>query len=380
MRPVSGVQAQPTRLSWPDRSWLPSLVAALGLGIAGCASPPLQPFSTETTPVVLTPIGAAGVQDRRARFREIFCAVLDARRETLPDDRACEEALTLLADAPESTGAPVALEPSGAGLTAIFVPGIGWDCFADWLAPRNTVGAHLQSQGYGFALMDIDSLSSSAANARLIRDAIVADAFGVDDGSLVLIGYSKGAVDVLEAVTTYPEIRPRIAAIVSLAGAIGGSPLANVADQSDAALLRHWPGARCTEGDGGAVESLRPATRKAWLARNPPPADVRAYSIVAMPEPENVSTVLQPTHAKLARIDERNDSQLLFYDQIIPGGALLAYLNADHWSVAVPIARSHEFIGAALVDRNAYPREALVEAILRMIEEDVSGAEGGTSS
>jgi hypothetical protein len=155
--------------------------------------------------------------------------------------------------------------------------------------------------------------------------------------------------------------------------------LANQIDQSDAALLRRWPGARCTEGDGGAVDSLRPATRQAWLAKNPPPADVRTYSVVALPEPDNISAVLRSSHAKLGRIDERNDSQVLFFDQIIPGSTLLAFLNADHWSVAVPIARSHEFVGAALVDRNAYPREALVEAILRLVEEDLK-SDGGTRS
>jgi len=38
----------------------------------------------------------------------------------------------------------------------------------------------------------------------------------------------------------------------------------------------------------------------------------------------------------------------------------------------VPIARSHRFIGATLVDQNDYPREALVEAVLRFVEEDLN--------
>ena len=51
----------------------------------------------------------------------------------------------------------------------------------------------------------------------------------------------------------------------------------------------------------------------------------------------------------------------------------MAYLNADHWAVAVPIARSHEMIGDMFVTQNAYPREALIEAVLRYIEEDLAG-------
>ena len=68
-------------------------------------------------------------------------------------------------------------------------------------------------------------------------------------------------------------------------------------------------------------------------------------------------------------MDPRNDSQVIFYDQVIPGSTLLAYLNADHWAVAVPIAREHRLIGSTLVDENDYPREALLEALLRYVEE-----------
>ena len=89
---------------------------------------------------------------------------------------------------------------------------------------------------------------------------------------LVLFGYSKGAPDVLEAVVNHPEIRARIAAVVSVAGAVGGSPLANDAEQYQADLLRHFPGAACDPGDGGGVASLRSGVRKTWLAQNPLPS------------------------------------------------------------------------------------------------------------
>jgi hypothetical protein len=37
----------------------------------------------------------------------------------------------------------------------------------------------------------------------------------------------------------------------------------------------------------------------------------------------------------------------------------------------VPFARTHSTIASVLVTRNAYPREALLEAILRFVEEDL---------
>jgi hypothetical protein len=69
-------------------------------------------------------------------------------------------------------------------------------------------------------------------------------------------------------------------------------------------------------------------------------------------------------------IDPRNDGQLLFYDQIVPRSTLLGYLNADHWAIAVPIVRDAA-AARLLVDRNAFPREILLEAILKQIEEDL---------
>jgi hypothetical protein len=188
---------------------------------------------------------------------------------------------------------------------------------------------------------------------------------------LVLIGYSKGAADILEAVVSYPEIRSRIAAVVSAAGAVGGSPLANDVTQSQLELLTHWPDAECTTGDGGAIESLRPATRKAWLAQNPLPHDFPYYSLVTYPNPDRISAVLGSSYNKLSKVDARNDSQLIFYDQVIPGSSILGYLNADHWALTVPIARSHTTIGSMFVDQNDYPREALLEAILRFVEEEL---------
>ena len=337
--------------------------------LVGCASRPLAPFSTNTPPLLLAP--ASGVSDKRGRFREIFCQVLETRGEALPDYRPCEDALTRLGTEPAAEGRPVWLGPSRRRLAAYFVPGIGWDCFADWLEPAGTVGEHVRRLGFGFETIAVDSLSSSAANASQIRDAVLRTP---KRGAprIVLMGYSKGAPDILEAVTEYPEIRSRVAAVVSVAGAIGGSPLANGAKQSDLAMLRKWPGARCTQGDGGAVESLRPNTRQTWLAQNPLPKGIRYYSLVALPDPKQVSAILRPSYAKLAQVDARNDSQVLFYDEVIPAGALLGYLNADHWAIAVPLARSHRTLGRFLITRNAYPREALLEAILRFVEEDLA--------
>ena len=349
-----------------------SLVLVASLACGGCATKPLVPYAADTPPLVLAPAAQAGVQDERARFREIYCAVLEAHGRALPDYRPCDEGLARVGTEPAGAGKRVDLGTSKRRLVAAVVPGIGYTCFEQWLDPPGTVAAHVRQYGYDAMVMKVDALSGTRTNARQIRDAIMARDAGAP--GLVLIGYSKGAPDILEAVVTYPEIRSRVAAVVSAAGAVGGSALANDAEQYQADLLRHFPGANCGSGDGGAVESLRPAIRQAWLAQNRLPSDVRYYSLATFPQPERISSILKTSYDKLARIDARNDSQVIFYDQIIPGSTLVGYLNADHWALAVPIARRHPTIGSMFVTQNAYPREALLEALLRFVEEDLETA------
>ena len=57
-------------------------------------------------------------------------------------------------------------------------------------------------------------------------------------------------------------------------------------------------------------------------------------------------------------IDPLNDGQLLFIDQLIPGSALLGYVNADHWTVAIPVEEKFSGRDPALKDRNRKLRDA----------------------
>jgi hypothetical protein len=336
-----------------------------------------MPYSADTPPLALVPASEAGVQDQRGRFREVFCAVLESHGATLPDYRPCGAALNRVGSEPAGTGQPVDLGPSKRRLIAAEVPGFGFTCVESWLGGPGPVTEHLRRFGYDAVQLKVDALSSSENNSRQIRDAIMAMPLQEGGPRLVLVGYSKGAPDVLEAVVAYPEIRSRVAAVVSAAGAVAGSPLANDAEQYQASLLRYFPGSTCGLGDSGAVASLRPATRLAWLARNPLPRELRYYSLVSFPQPESISRILRPSYDKLARIDARNDSQLIFYDEVVPGSILMGYLNADHWAIAVPIDREHRLVTSLLATKNAYPREALLEAVLRFVEEDLAAVDKG---
>ena len=345
--------------------------------LAGCAGRPLTPWSADGPPLIVAPVATAGVSDGRGRFREIACAVIEARGPGQPGYQPCAEALTEVGDEPGATGAPVELGPSRRGLVGAMVPGVGWDCVHTWLGLDRELGRPDEPFGYRAYVVEVEGLSGSAHNARLLRDHVLAEADRLGERRLVLIGYSKGAPDILEAVATYPEIRPYLAAVVSLAGAVGGSPLANDATEKELDLMRHLPQAECSRGDDGAVASLRPAARRAWLANHPLPGELPFYSVVTLPQPERVSAVLRRSYGKLARIDPHNDGQVIAWDQVIPGGTLVGFLNADHWAVAIPVAESHPLLGRTFVNHNAYPWRAVLEAVMRFVEEDLDRRDGG---
>jgi len=80
---------------------------------------------------------------------------------------------------------------------------------------------------------------------------------------------------------------------------------------------------------------------------------------------------LRSTYDNVAVVDPRNDSQVIFSDAIIPGGTLLGFVRGDHWAVAMPFSHDLPLAAATLIDKNEFPREIFLEAIVRFVEESL---------
>jgi pimeloyl-ACP methyl ester carboxylesterase len=346
-----------------------SLLMVLSI-LWACATAPTVPYTLDASPFVFLPAGGADIGDQRGRFREILCALDEAHGHALPEYRPCNEILHRFTDEPAGTGEPVHLGPARSKLRVAVVAGLGAECFGGFVTAFPYALEHLQGFGYQTASIRVDGLSSSTNNGRQVKDAVVALDLAPDE-RLVLVGYSKGTPDILEGLATYPELARRVAAVVSVSGSINGSPLADDAPESMLALLEYLPGSECGAGDGGALDSLKPSTRRDFARMHELPGTVRYYSLASFAQREQISFGLRGSYDDLAKIDPRNDSQLLFYDQIIAGGALLGFVNADHWAVALPISRDRPALAATLVNRNEFPREILLEAIIRHVEEQL---------
>jgi predicted esterase len=211
------------------------------------------------------------------------------------------------------------------GFLATCFPGIA--CFAD-------VDEEAKREGFDARVLSIGGRNSIGANARMLAAQI--DAMPDDGRRIVIVGHSKGAADALEMLVVRPDIAARVVAVVGIAGAFNGSPLADrLRPLYDAAIATN-PLLACAAAQGDALDDLRPATRRAWWSRHRAAMRVPVYSLVAVPDPDRVSPLLLLLHTQLGSASPWNDGQLIAVDQIAPGGSLLGFVNVDHLSAAVP--------------------------------------------
>jgi pimeloyl-ACP methyl ester carboxylesterase len=337
------------------------LLCLIGLLLGSCTRSPMLPHTLEVPAQTLSLPDLPPVVDRRARFRSLFCGLLD-------QPQACEELLLRFRGEPEAVATTRPMPEHVPSLRVILVPGLFNECFSQWVGFYGDAIEWLRVRGYEIETLLVNSRSSSGHNAAQIA-AYVASLPVETDRPLVLIGHSKGSVDILQFLVEYPEPAARVAAVVSIAGAINGSPLADWMQANWKGWRRLIPSSLCDPGDEQAIESLTRLERLTWLSKHPLPTPPHYFSLVAVTEHDTIAWPLRYTYRRLAEIDPRNDGQLLFYDQVIPGSELLGYVHADHWRIAYPIEGVVPFLAAGETTADVFPRQLLLLATLLYVEE-----------
>lgn len=338
-----------------------AMVALLAL-VGGCRSLP-NPSELSATAIHLSPhLSARGVVDGRSRFRAIFCDILRRDGVVPPEDKDCDRLLWRLPDEPvESDHAPLpALDRS---LRFLIVTGALADCFGSNALPYRDGAARLTAHGLRVDTLRVSGRSSADHNAGQIAAHLEKDAIGAGE-RLVLLGYSKGAIDILHFLGAYPHLAERVAAVVSVAGPVFGSPLAEQGAWTYDHLLANALPDRCDPGDGGLVDSMLPSVRSHWLDEHSLAEHIEYFSIGAFTTSEKIAWGLRSSWRLLAAADRRNDGQVLAGDSVIPGSTLLGYANADHWGLAITIERELPHLAGRPVD-DPFPQAALLEAMMR---------------
>jgi hypothetical protein len=318
--------------------------------------------------VHLIPASAAALNSGAAdvRFANLFCSVREKENPDTGDWASCEQ---FLQTAPQ---ARVDLAPLTAKYRVLIVPGFFSAC-ASSVAPAFGDGLdHLRSQ-HGMTVEtwvppNDSSEANGAAIAEYLREHMVSD-----HRKYIVVAHSKGAPDVQAALALHPEAKDAVAAFIAVAGAVGGSLIADLLPAQANNWIDRFKLGNC-EGDvAAALTSLKRSVRQQFLAAHPNPV-VPSYSLPAVSDRAHTSKALLEAWQLMSYLSPRQDSQLAYEDTILPGSIVLGTARADHLAVAMPFEKASDSSIRSFVDQGHYPRAALLEAMLRFVIGDLETA------
>ena len=299
--------------------------------------------------------------DSRQAFSDLFCSVL---REKNPDGGEWDDCSQYLETPPAQQ---VELPPIPSEYRVLIVGGLLNTCIPK--APAYKEGQEYLRRQYG---LDVDFLSvpndSCEDNARVIAKYLK-EKMKSDQRKFIVIGYSKGAPDVQVALALEPDVAKAVAAFISVAGAIGGSPVADLVPGMAKTWIDKYNLKSCKGDLTAGFKSLGQPVRREFLSKHPEPV-VPTYSLAAISGKANTSQLLAQTWQVLSAYSDKVDGQLTVDDATVPGSTRLGAALADHFAIAVPFETSDESIGAG-ADKNHYPRSALLEAMVRFVVRDL---------
>lgn len=354
---------------------LATLLALLSVG--GCGASPLLDVSANDVGAVLQPLSQSNIADARADFRRMFCAVNTDHGAQLPDYRDCEEALHRLADEPVEQGGPAPTLQFRNRLHTVVIPGIFGECLIDQISPFSYAIEHVnQYPGiYVEVLRAIRGRASSEHNSAIINQYLQ-DLDLDEDTKLVIVAFSKGTTDSLSFLgnQAWTDSAAKVDALVSIAGVVNGTPIADDTNALLKFIAEVFPYGECPTQDASGIDDLTRENQFLRLSTLELPDHVQYFSLPAYASRADTSRLMHDSFDRLSLVDPRNDGQVIYFDSIIPRARLLGFANGDHWAVALPFARHREdlrFINRIIAngaDRNDYPREVLLESILRYVD------------
>lgn len=304
---------------------------------------------------------AAGSGDVSASFADTFCSVLKQHNPDTGTWGACSQYI----DSPGKED--LALPPISTRYRVLIVPGILSSCVSNSPAFQEGQEA-LKRDGVDVDLLQVPN-DSSESNAKLIAQYL-REHKSAEGKKYILIGYSKGAPDIQVALANESGVSDQVAAFVTVAGASGGSPVADLLPQMLDKYMKTVPLQGCQGDLSTGFKSLQQATRRAFLAAHPDPV-VPTFSLIAKSDQNSTSKALLQTWQVLSSYGSAEDGQLLRDDAVVPGAKFLGAALADHFAVALPFDKSTDSTIRSGMDKAVYPRAALLESIVRFVTADL---------
>ncbi len=298
-------------------------------------------------------------------FSDLFCSVLKKNNPDGGDWGSCSQWI----EEPGKESLNLPKIPGPDKYRVVIVPGFFSSCFPE--APAYIEAHDYMKKQFGYQV-DVFGVpnDSSEDNAAKIAAYLKAEA-AKDSRQFIVLGYSKGAPDLQVMLANFPDLRPRIAAFLSVAGASGGSRMADAAPAMAEKYMNQFQISKSCQGDVAmGFRSLQRRVRMEFLARNPNPY-VPTYSLPAIADKDNMSKALANAAPMIAAFDRDHDGQLTRGDAIVPGSRLLGAARSDHFALALPFEKAKGSQFGAMMDKNHYPRAALLEAMVRLVVQDL---------
>ncbi len=330
-------------------------------------------------PLALLPISSAGIRDASNHFGATFCSVFEEFKAQ--EQHGCYQ---YFRDSQPKQSAPTPLLASDRELQAyryVLVSGFMSGCVSsESFRVFGDADSHMATHGLSLERVPLQGMDTPEADAEQIIRYLESGPAAGDGRPIIFLGYSKGAVDlqatILRIQQTSSSLQSRVKALITVAGAVGGSRIYDqvAGPENLASLLSRFRFLDCPPGKRD-FRSLSRQQRQNFLRLYwRELGSVPNYALTAVSTSAKTSRILRPAWQQLSVYGVEQDSQMAQPEQIPPGAVYLGAALADHWAVALPIEYDRKL--RLLVDKNHYPRTAMLEALLRFVVADLAKQDG----
>lgn len=292
-----------------DRNRLRALASGLALCV-GCGGTPVE-SSTEVTDGCRSGDEAPSLEEigwlRKGDF-EVGPDLTPRFRDLLAEVRAGREVIPPHADR----------------FVYLLVPGLASTYQPTYMSDNLRA---LTERGLRAEKVELESERSVESNAQLLRERILEETR--DGRQAVLLGHSKGGLEASAALALFPELRPRVRALVTIQSPYAGSPIATDIDACPKLAFLLQDTIRWLGDDPDAVSDLTYAKRRAFVRAHPHPGGVPTLCLASSRSDWRSIFLLTARYLR-ERYDEPSDGMVVPADAVIPGARWVELDDMDH--------------------------------------------------
>jgi len=195
---------------------------------------------------------------------------------------------------------------------------------------------YLKSLGKDYEMLPINTENSVSDNAVFIKNFIE------DKSGLTFITHSKGGLDLLDALITYPEMRSKIKKIVFIQAPFYGTPLVNLVKKNLSLKLMAMTAFKLSKGKWNTLDEISILKRKEYMEHYAleikevlEEMDITSIGSVVDYTKTKTTSLLYPLIKYLKSIGMEGDGVVPLESTKLTGAVNLRVEGIDHSSMVV---------------------------------------------